>query len=129
SASGRLSVIVATPSRRSRIRDSKFIGRSSVFMGSSRTAGLDHRLASPAAAARTAAPRRPAPRTTAFTDSPRLRLRLARPRSGPPYAASRQLRGHVQALLDLERFHQDEVHAVRATLLRRELHAEARHDD
>src|SRR5213594_586217 len=39
SASGRLSVIVATPSRRSRIRDSKFIGRSSVFIGSSRTAG------------------------------------------------------------------------------------------
>src|SRR5947207_4489987 len=114
SASGRLSVIVATPSRRWRSSDSKFIDRSSVFIGSSRTAG-------------------------SITDSPRLRLRLAlrprdvlrlaRPRSGSPDAAPRHLRGHVQDLLDPERFHQDEVHAVRATLLRRELHAEARHHD
>src|SRR6059036_2574303 len=33
--------------------------------------GLDHRLASPTAAARTAAPRRPPARTTRITDSPR----------------------------------------------------------
>src|SRR5207247_8230701 len=33
--------------------------------------GLDHRIASPTAAARTAAPRRPPARTTRITDSPR----------------------------------------------------------
>src|SRR5207249_6056071 len=48
--------------------------------------GLDHRIASPTAAARTAAPRRPPARTTRITDSPRTAgpqprdvLRLARP--------------------------------------------------
>src|SRR5439155_527181 len=64
--------------------------------------GLDHRLASPTAAARTAAPQRPPARTTRITDSPRTAgpqprnvLRLALPglqtrlgRRGPSPATS-----------------------------------------
>src|SRR5262249_9313306 len=141
-ASGRLSVMVATPSWRARVRNLKSMSDLSLNDSYARLARRGpspatccalHSLYKLASHGGAPAPRRAAARTTSISSprtagpQPRDVLRLALPASLG--AAAGGARHGIQDVGDLERFHENHVHALGLALLGRQLDTEAGDQD